>query len=330
MRKTKPAPPPPDPAAARAPGHGSGSAPRLDDLRLLVGLAGAASFIEAARALDLPKQTFSRRLSDLEGALGVRLVERTTRAFRFTTAGASLAEQAKLLVRQGESLFEEIAGVGTRVTGELRVTSDPLFGEIFLPEIIERFVGAFPEVRLEVMLTQRSVDLIEERFDLAFRVGQLPDSTLVAARVGGADLRYAASPEYLARAAAPKRPQDLAGHACIALAPEGGPLRWAFAKGRSGRKVIAWQPIHSVLRVNSLALARLAALKGLGIANLPAFACAEDLRAGRLVTVLDNYRVEFGGVYVVYPSRRQPSATLRAFVDLALSMLRADQRLRVV
>src|SRR5690606_394699 len=120
----KPAPPPPDPAAAPA------LAPRLDDLRLLASLAGAASFTDAARELNVPKQTFSRRLVELEAALGVRLVERTTRAFRFTTAGANLAEQAKSIVRQSQSLFEEIAGVGTQVTGELRITSDPLFGEI--------------------------------------------------------------------------------------------------------------------------------------------------------------------------------------------------------
>lgn len=135
--------------------------------------------------------------------------------------------------------------------------------------------------------------------------------------------------EYLARAGAPRRPQDLATPACIALAPEGGALRWAFAKGPAGKQVVAWQPIHSVLRVNSLALARLAALKCLGIANLPAFACSGDLRAGRLVSVLERYHVEFGGVYVVYPSRRHTSATVRAFVALALGMLRADQRLHV-
>jgi DNA-binding transcriptional LysR family regulator len=291
---------------------------RLDDMRLVGALVGAGSFTAVARRLGLPKQTVSRRIAQLEGSLGVRLVDRTTRSLHLTALGRGYAERCAELVRMADELNVTVRGEVTDVSGTLRVTADPLFGEHFLPALIEEFVRAHPSVRVDAVLTSRYVELVEEGFDLAFRVGLPGDASLVATRVADATLVFVASPGYVSTRGAPRKPEDLAAHDCIALAPEGGPPRWAFPEGTGVR----WVPVSPRIRVNHLGLAREAALQGLGITNLPYFACARALERGELVQVLAEHTVAFGGIHLVHPSRRLATARVRAFRELALDFLK--------
>jgi DNA-binding transcriptional LysR family regulator len=293
--------------------------PLLDDMRLFARVAEAGSLSAAARTLGLPKQTVSRRLAELEDALGVQLAHRTTRRLRLTEAGTAYAERCAELSRLAEDANRAVTDSSATPRGTLRVTADPTFGEAFLSDLVAEYLGRHAEVRVEIVLTSRHVDLVEEGFDVAFRIGRPADSSLIGTRLGGAKLLYCAAPAYLAVAGAPQHPEDLRAHECIELAPSPGPIRWPFSL-RPGEMTLL--PVTGRLQVSSLQLALTAARDGLGIANLPAFACAEDLASGRLRTVLDPFVADLGGVWLVTPPHRWLAARVRRFVDLAVQRFR--------
>lgn len=290
---------------------------KLDDMRLFAEVARAQSFTAAARALGVPKQTLSRRVAELEHALGVTLLHRTTRKLHLTELGAAYAERCMELVRLAEEADRAITESQLVPRGLLRVTADPLFGEAFLGRVVIEYASRWPDVSVEVLLTRRRVSLVEEGFDVAFRVGHLDDPTLTARKLGPARIRYCASPAYLKRRGTPETPEDLGAHECIAVTAEGAPVQWPFAGRRSPKLV----PVSGRLRLSSSALAHEAALAGLGIALFPEFACADDIRRGRLVPVLDEHVVDVGAVWLVYPTNRYLSARARTFLDLAIERL---------
>lgn len=288
---------------------------RIDDMRVFAALAKAGSFTAAARQLDMPKQTVSRRFAELEAALGVQLATRTTRRLRLTDVGRAYAERCAEVQRLADEANHAATVASDHPHGTLRLTADPTFGEAFLPSLCADFLRAHPDVRLEVVLTPRPVDLVDEGFDLAFRVGNLPDSSLIARRLGPARMLYCAAPSYLHARGRPTHPDDLDTHDCIELSPRREGVRWPFARPEGG---VLTKPVEGRIRVNALPMARQVALAGLGIANLPAFACEPDLAEGRLVSVLDDWTIEVGGVHVVYPPQRFLAARVRRFVDLSV------------
>lgn len=289
---------------------------RIDDMRLFAELAEAGSLTSAADRLGMPKQTVSRRLSELETALGVQLAQRTTRRLRLTDVGRVYAVRCREVARLADEANRAATAVADdEPRGTLRVTADPTFGEAFLPGLSAEFLAQYPQVRLEVALTNRYVDLIDEGFDLAFRVGRLEDSSLIVRRLGPARLLCCAAPEYLEQRGTPADPTALAEHDCIELSPHRGPSRWPF-RGADGR--IQTIAVTGRIQVDSLPMARRVAQAGLGIANLPAFACTPDVESGRLQTVLDPWTVDVGGVHVVYPPQRFLAPRVRRFVDLAI------------
>lgn len=296
--------------------------PRLDDMRMFAALAEAASFTAAARSLSLPKQTLSRRIAELEQTLGITLVVRTTRRVRLTPSGARYAARCHEIVRIADDANRALTDDAEDAPrGTLRVTADPVFGEAFLPPVLHAFAARWPAVALEIFLTQRRVDLLEEGFDLAFRIGPPPaDPALTAIALGPARVRYCASPAYLRRRGRPARPEDLAHHDCIAVRAEPAPAHWPFRDERGAIRAI---PIEGRLRCNSHALAREAALAGLGIAIFPEFACTGDLRRKRLAAVLDDWRIDVGAVWLVHPAQRLASARVQRFVELAVERLGA-------
>jgi DNA-binding transcriptional LysR family regulator len=273
----------------------------------------------------MPKQTVSRRLAELEAALGVQLAQRTTRRLRLTDVGRAYAVRCREVARLADEANRAAAAVaGDEPRGTLRITADPTFGEAFLPGLSAEFLARYGEVRLEVVLTNRYVDLVDEGFDLAFRVGRLEDSSLVARRLGPARLWCCAAPGYLERKGVPADPSALAEHDCIELSPRRGPSRWPFRDPEGGVQAV---PVTGRIQVDSLPMARQIARAGLGIANLPAFACEADVEAGTLSTVLDEWTIDVGGVFVVYPPQRFLAARVRRFVDLAVERFgeRADR-----
>jgi DNA-binding transcriptional LysR family regulator len=223
-------------------------------------------------------------------------------------------------VRLAEEANRAITDDAEQPKGVLRVTADPLFGETFLTPLILEYAERWPTVQVEVTLTQRRVDLVEEGFDVAFRIGKVDDPELSATDLGPARVRYCASRGYVARRGAPKTPKQLATHECVLVHAEGGSVKWPF-RGARGLDLL---PVTGRLRFNSFAMAKGAVLAGLGIAIFPEFACADDVRRKRLVPLLEDWLVDVGSVWLVHPTRRYLTARVRTFVDLARERLRRE------
>jgi DNA-binding transcriptional LysR family regulator len=295
---------------------------KLDDMRLFAALAESASFTAAARSLQLPKQTLSRRIAELEASLGAVLMHRTTRRIRLTPAGARYAARCAEIVQIADAANRELTDDEPDLPrGTLRITADPVFGEAFLPPVLHAYAARAPAVSLEILLTQRRVDLAEEGFDVAFRIGgPPPDPALTALALGPARVRYCASPAYLRRRGRPLRPDDLARHDCIVVGvdPAPVPTHWPFRDERGAVRAV---PVDGRIRCNSHALVRAAVLAGLGIGIFPEFACADDLRHKRLAAILDDWRIDVGSVWLLHPTQRLASARVQRFIEVAIEHL---------
>jgi DNA-binding transcriptional LysR family regulator len=289
----------------------------LEDMRLFAKVAEARSFTAAARLLGVPKQTLSRRVAELEVELGVQLLLRSTRRLHLTDVGAAYAARCTELVRLAEEANHAVTDTRQVPSGVLRITADPTFGEAFVTGLVVEYARRWPEVQVEVVLTRRHVNLVEEGFDVAFRIGRVEDPALTVTRLGPARVRYCASPAYIERRGAPASPEALQQHECILVVSEGAPMRWPF-RGPKGDMLV---PVSGRLRFNSFAMAHAAALNGLGIAIFPEFACAADIQQGRLVPVLEEQAVEVGSVCLVHPTQRYLTARVRTFIELALEQL---------
>ncbi len=272
-------------------------------------VARLGSFTGAARELRVSTTAISRRVGDLEGHLGVQLLERNTRRLSLTNVGAAYLERCERLLEDLQEL-ENVAGLGQRaVRGSLRVTAGVDFGHDPVAGILSAFQRENPETRIDLHLTDHFVDLVGEGFDVAVRMGPLRDSSLVARRLGGSRLVLIASPSYLDEHGHPQRPGDLRGHACV-FDSNGAP-RWTF-EGPEGR--VAFTP-NARFAVNSPSVARDLVLSGAGISAIPHFAVAESLREGGLVPVLPDWAMDEIPLHAVFPPGRRLSSRVRAFVD---------------
>ncbi len=285
---------------------------RLDDMRMFAAIAGSTSFTAAARTLGMPKQTLSRRVAELERALGVELVFRTTRQLQLSDVGVAYAARCAELVQLAAEANDAVLEAGESPRGTLRVSADPVFGEAFLSELIVELARRCPALGVDVQLTRRRVDLIDERFDVAFRIGELDDPALRGFELGPARVRYCASPRYLRRRGAPNTPEALSEHDCIVISSEPGAVRWPFTAKRGLRSVA----VVGRARFSSIAMARDAAVAGLGVALFPEFACDADIRAGRLVPLLEAFTADVGAVWLVHPATRALPARVKVFIEL--------------
>lgn len=270
------------------------------------------SFARAAERLGVSVSAVSRQVAELEGHLDARLLNRTTRRLSLTESGRVFYEHCIQLLADLEEA-EQSAHVGTvKPRGTLRLTCGTTFGVRHLAPVIVQFVERFPEMRFDVELSDRVVDLVEEGFDVAVRIGSIGSQNLVGRKVGETRLVCCASPGYLQRHREPKQPEDLATHACLTY--EYAPQRnlWPF-RDRAGRErsIRVTGPVHT----NSGGLLSVLAGAGLGIIVEPDFQVGPEVRAGRLVRILRGFELAPANIYVVYPSRRHLSAKVRAFAD---------------
>ena len=287
--------------------------PRVDlnETRIFTKVVEAESFVGAARALGMPKSTVSRKIAQLETRLGARLLQRTTRRLRLSDIGRSYYERCAGVIAALEEAEEEVGDLQAIPRGTLRVTAPVEFGIGFLGEILPEFLGHFPDVDVEVDLSNRLVDLVGEGYDLAIRAGPLADSTLIGRKlIEVPELRLFASPAYLLRHGAPLIPADLKRHSCIVFGAGRGGATWSLAGPRGEIRV----PIEPRVRANSFALTRDVTLAGLGIALMPA-AFAREISDGRLQSVLEGWATASSGLYAVYPSGHHLTAKVRAFLD---------------
>lgn len=291
--------------------------PELDAVRVFAAVAELKSFRGAASALGVPRSTVSRRLASLEGALKMRLVQRTTRQVALTDAGESFLKQIAPALAMIRDAGRGVLDATAEPSGLLRITATPgiaeRVGELLL-ELLERY----PRLRVELDLTDRILDLVAEGYDIAIRAGALADSSLMARTLGQAQGGYYCSPSYLAGRKKPRVPTDLVDHECLVFSSSARGGRWRFRVGRKAVDVT----VRGRFKVNHLPVMRAAAVRGHGIAWLPGPAATDDVAKGRLVPVLREFWPEPTPLQLIYPSARNLAPQVRAAIDLLAEALR--------
>lgn len=288
----------------------------LREMALFVEVARAKSFKRAADALEIPNSTLSRRISELERAIGVRLFNRTTRSIEFTEAGALYYERCRDIVDAARIAHEKLGEFVDRPSGRLRVSTTAEFARLYLGPLVADFVQQYPHVTVELDLNPNRVDLIGQNFDLALRIGPQPDSTLIARQLGIVRTALYASPAHLARAGVPTRPEDLGRHPIIRNLNAPDPDNWILSYGQETVEV----PVSGPVAVNNFGFMRQLALLGLGVTALHEPMVAPDVRAGRLQRVLANWTLREAPVYALMPSRLVPAKT-RLFLEMVTSQV---------
>ncbi|HGH6014406.1 TPA: LysR family transcriptional regulator [Vibrio mimicus] len=288
---------------------------------VFVAVVECGSFSLAAKKLKITKSAVSKRLSQLEDDLGIRLINRTTRKLSLTEAGERYyyhVSQALSYAQQGMDAVTELQG---EPQGKLKITAPMSFGVLHIAPIIADFISIYPKVEIDLQLEDQMVDLIEGGFDLAIRIGHLPTSNLVAKRLVTCQSVLCASPEYLTRHGEPEKPADLLEHNCLVYSYFRGGSEWTFNHQQQEVKVIP----KGNLTVNNSEAIRRALLAGLGIAQLPTFLVSKDLTRGTLKSVMTQYSLPVHAVYAVFPERKHLPYKVRAFIDFLQQKLGNDQ-----
>ncbi|HBH36924.1 MAG TPA: LysR family transcriptional regulator [Curvibacter sp.] len=284
---------------------------QFKDIEAFVAVAQLGSFVKAADKLGLSKAMVSRHVSELEARLGVRLMQRSTRRLSLSDAGAEYLQRCVQILAELAEANAAISAGAVQARGLLKISAPLTFGIRHLAPLWGEFLRVHPQVELEVNLNDRVVDLIEEGYDLAVRIGQLPPSTLVARRIASTRLLLCASPRYLQQAAPIRELADLAQHDVIAYSYLATGEQWHFSGPEGARSIT----VHPRLRSNSGDTCRAAALADQGVVFQPGFLVGEDLKAGRLVQILPQYAGPELDISVVYASRQHLSHKVRAMVE---------------
>lgn len=286
---------------------------RLTGLEVFAKVAGAGSFSAAGRALGMSQTMVTKHIAALETRLGIRLFHRSTRRLSITDAGRNYLETAERILADMEAADAAVAADRVEPRGLLRLNAPVSFGERQIAPALSEFAQLYPLVNVEIGLNDRLVDLAEEGWDLAIRIGSLSDSSLIARRIAPCRTVICAAPTYLKARGKPRTVADLTDHNCLGytLSRVTGVDRWIF-----GAKADIAIAVSGNLRANNGDALREAALAGQGVIYQPTFVVADDLRTGRLVALtLDKPTVEFGGIYAVFLPDRHPAAKVRAFID---------------
>lgn len=289
----------------------------LNAVTAFVAVVEHRSFRAAARSLNVPKSTVSRRVALLEEQLGVQLLQRTTRTVTLTDIGEAFHQRCSQALGTITDAAREVQQSEASPRGVLRMTAPVTFAEHFLGDILTEFMTENPDVRVTLDLTDRYVDLVAEGYDLALRAGPLADSSLKARLLGTNPIVMVASPKYLARHGTPQSPADLLDHDCIVYANHERSAKWPLLVKR---KVTA-MPVRARVAVNSFMLARDFAVAGLGIARMPGGFSADFEADGSLVRVLSEFEPPLSPLHAVFPPGPHLAPRVRAFVDLLASRL---------
>jgi DNA-binding transcriptional LysR family regulator len=284
---------------------------RLESMSVIVAVADAGSLSAASRQLGRPIPTVSRKLAELEARLNTQLFHRTSRRMSLTDAGRSYIEACKRIIEQVDDAEREVSGEYRTATGDLTVTAPWGLGHMHLVPIVCEFLVAYPHIALRLLLSDRVLRPSEDNIDVAIRIGTLPDSSMIATRIGSVRIVACASPAYLAGHGCPEKPADLHNHDCITIDDNTAPRTWKFAKGR--REIAA--PIRSRLTVNTSEAAIEAAIAGAGIARVMSYKMAAARRAGMLTVVLEAFEQEPMPMHIVYTERKPVPQKLRVFLD---------------
>jgi DNA-binding transcriptional LysR family regulator len=285
---------------------------RLSAIQVFAQVVESGSFAKAAERLGLSTSATSRQVADLEAHLQTRLLNRTTRRVSLTESGQAFYERAVQLLADLEEAEQEAARAAVVPRGTIRLTTSVNFGVRRLAPAIAEFLAQHKEVRFDVSLSDRIVDLVEEGFDLGVRIGSAGSENLVARKLGETRLVPCAAPAYLAAHGAPEKPEDLERHNCLTYEYVTPRNLWRFRDSSGGERAVR---ISGTLHSNNGDLLAEAAARGAGIVFEPAFIVGPDVRAGRLVPLLQEFTPPPVPIYAVYPSRKHLSAKVRRFVE---------------
>jgi DNA-binding transcriptional LysR family regulator len=291
----------------------------LSNVGVLAAVVEAGSFARAAEALGLTPSGVSRAVARLEGRIGVRLLDRTTRSLNLTDEGRLLYTNINPLVLGIEDAVTVAAGSSGSVRGRLRVNTDAFTSRLLLSPHIRRFLDLYPELSLELIARDQLGDLVAEGFDIAVRFGEPPSSSLVARKLIDTRMVTVATPDYLKRHGRPARPAELVNHVCIQVRNPvtGQPYAWEFRRGRKLLKV----PTSGRLMLTEVGTILGTCLAGVGVAQIKALGIQEQLDRGQLVDLFPDWPDERLPLYALYPSRHLPAAKVRAFIDFVMAAI---------
>lgn len=293
---------------------------RFEAMSMLLEVVGRGSLSSASRSLRVPVATLSRKVSDLEALLGAKLLIRTTRKLTLTDAGIAYVSAARRILEQVEEAEREAAGEFTTPKGELVLTAPILFGRLHVLPVVTDFLALFPEINIRLILTDRNIHLVDDDVDMAVRIGKLPESSMIATRIGAMRTVVCASPALLATHGVPKSPEDLQHLPCVTTdTPQPAP-GWRFQP--AGSLAVVEVPIVPRLSVTTAEAAVQAAIRGAGVTRLLHYQVAEAVGAGDLQIILQAHEPETAPISLIHAARGQMPLKMRRFLDFSAPRLR--------
>ncbi|WP_127522030.1 LysR family transcriptional regulator [Mesorhizobium sp. Z1-4] len=293
----------------------------LTRMRAFIEVVEAEGFSAAARKIGRSKALLSKYVRELEDELGALLLNRTTRQFSLTEAGHDYFKRATEIVNDIDALAESVRERSGDVRGRIKLTAPRTFADAGIGRSLIDFARDHPDIRMDIQLDDRFVDLVEEGFDIAIRITRMQDSSLIARKLRPFSVRMCASPALIDAVGRPEKPQDLAGKPCVIDTNGRWLNNWQF-KNAEGEAITV--QVDSRMEVNSPIAAREAAIAGLGFVGLPDFIAEPALASGNLVAILDDWLPPAGGIYAVYPHRRYLPAKIRVFVDYLAQWMKTN------
>jgi DNA-binding transcriptional LysR family regulator len=292
---------------------------RIRAMQVFTEVAERGSLTDAGNALEMSRAMVSRYLESLETWLGARLLHRTTRRVSLTDAGAEALQRCRQMLDLADDVQAAAGARSAAPSGTLRMTTSNSFAQAHLTEAVSDFLKLHPNVQVELIALERAVNLVDERIDLAIRISNQLDDTMVARRLADCRSVVCAAPAYLTEHGTPKTPDQLRAHRCITHAHVG---RTDWRLQRAGQTVKI--PVRGPLQSNEVAVIRQAALEGLGIVQLPTYFISADLEQGRLVRLFSKYEPEVLGIHAIYLSRRHQPLLLRSMLDFLVERFGGD------
>jgi DNA-binding transcriptional LysR family regulator len=288
--------------------------PDLNDLQFFAVVVEHGGYAAAERALGIPKSRLSRRITQLEADLGVRLLQRSTRKFSVTDIGQNVYRHAQSMLSEAQAAREVVDRVSAEPRGTIKVSTPVSLAEDILSQVLPVFMQRYPKVKVQLHVSNRRVDVINEGFDVALRVrtALTADADFILKRFGHFNELLVASPGYLKQKGMPQHPQDLSKHTTLSMSEDEARQRWEL-HGEGGK--IEKVDIAPCLMAHSFQVLHQAALQGVGIALLPQITCCDDLKTGRLQKVLPDWNLPLGICHAVFPSRRGLLPAVRVFID---------------
>ena len=287
----------------------------LDGLKTVVAVVETSSFTAASERLGMSKALVSKYVGEVESKLGIRLFNRTTRQLALTDAGRRYYQQSVPLLEQYTALVDNVMGEQTKPHGLLRISAPVTFGEMKLSPLLPKFLTLYPDLKIELVLANGAVDMLEEGIDVRLRIGGVDDSNMIARHLNTFPLILCASPAYIQRQGLPKTPQEVTEHSCIIDSNFRIGKQWPIISPQGQSYTI---DVQSTVAVNSPQAVREIAIAGGGIAMAPGFIVEDAINDGRLISILPDYTMLEFGLYAIYPHRKYVAKKVRCFLDFAL------------